>query len=343
MPGCRSVSDSTTAWEEIQGQKPTGSRSYGRKIRLAAAKRAAVDGGSRRGTGDGSTGGAAGLSYAQISPFSVSPTLSPPSVSFYPGASLVQCKKARFVLGRRGGGVRGRIKGFSRSARRNLMLLHAKIDQSQALPLFVTLTYPAEFPHEASTWKRDLDTFAKRFRRRFPAGCFVWKLEPQKRGAPHFHLEVWGVGYVDALKWVGKAWYQVVRSGDLLHLYAGTSVQQVRSWRGVSSYVSKYMAKVQADDQEFWEYPGRWWGIVGRDNLVLAVAVVATMSQLQLHRLSRALRRYVRSCGGRAAPWLSSFFVGSPGTWLERLDGLVGSQFLPLAVSPSGCNHYLLQ
>lgn len=332
----------TSAWSEIQGEKPTFSRSDGRRARLAVARRAAAGRGGPEGAAGESTGGAAGLSYAQISPFSISPSFSPSSVTFYPDASLIQVRKAHFVLGRRGGGVRGRIRGFSRSARRSLMLLHAKIDQQQALPLFVTLTYPAEFSHEPGQWKRDLDTFAKRFRRRYPAGCFVWKLEPQKRGAPHFHLEVWGVGFVDALKWVGKAWFEVVGSGDLLHLYAGTSVQQVRSWRGVSSYVSKYMAKVQTDEQEFWAYPGRWWGVVGRDNLQLAAAVVAAMSQMQLHRLSRVLRRYVRSCDGRAVPWLSSFFVGSPAYWLSRLDDLVGSQFLPLAESPTGEGHYLL-
>jgi hypothetical protein len=73
-----------------------------------------------------------------------------------------------------------------------------------SVPFMAGLTYPDEFDRYA--WdgqqvKRHIDTMSKRFARRFPGGCLMWKLEfqPRKSGvnkgkiAPHIHAFVWGV------------------------------------------------------------------------------------------------------------------------------------------------------
>lgn len=132
--------------------------------------------------------------------------------------------------------------------------------------LFVTLTYPANWPGSWSTWKRHLDTWLKRTRRRLPAAAGAWKLEPQTRGAPHFHLLVVGASFM-AKDWLSRSWYEVVGSGDPKHLAAGTNVQLAHSHRGVVAYAAKYTAKHQELPDSWQGGVGRWWGIFNRAGL----------------------------------------------------------------------------
>ncbi len=166
--------------------------------------------------------------------------------------------------GRAGGGKRGKVGGFSRAARRRLLEFLASLNREALafLPLFLTLTYPGEFTLDPAVWKRDLDVFLKRVRRAYPDAAVVWKLEPQKRGAPHYHLLVFGVEHIPK-SWLRQAWYEVVGSGDEKHLWAGTRVERVKSWRGVMAYAAKYLGKVETV-LDWPEYVGRWWGVSGR-------------------------------------------------------------------------------
>jgi hypothetical protein len=98
---------------------------------------------------------------------------------------------------------RGEIEEFTAASRRRMLDYLAKVDDG-AVPFMAGLTYPDEFDRYA--WdgeqvKRHIDTLSKRFARRFPDGCLMWKLEfqPRKSGvnkgkiAPHIHAFVWGV------------------------------------------------------------------------------------------------------------------------------------------------------
>lgn len=154
--------------------------------------------------------------------------------------------------------------------------------------LFITLTYPGEWSHDARVWKRDLDKFGKRFARKYPKAACVWKLEPQpKRKAPHYHGIVTGVRFIDR-EWLSKAWYEVVGSRDNRHRRAGTQVQLVQSHRGVISYAAKYTAKPQALPAD-WQEPGRWWGVIGRDNLGIEW-VWAGLTERQFWAATRIVR-----------------------------------------------------
>jgi hypothetical protein len=165
--------------------------------------------------------------------------------------------------------------------------------------LFVTLTYPRAWPGSWSTWKRDLDAMLKRFRRKFPAFGAVWKLEPQKRGAPHFHLLAVGVPFI-AKAWLSEAWYDVVGSRDPRHLAAGTQVQLARSHRGVVSYAAKYTAKAQLLPPSWQAGVGRWWGVSGRANLGIVWGWLP-LSDGQFWAACRIIRRLIRS-RARAVP-----------------------------------------
>ncbi|HEY3899612.1 MAG TPA: hypothetical protein VGM54_13410 [Chthoniobacter sp.] len=219
--------------------------------------------------------------------------------TFYPGGSLVKVSKLPGYESYEGSarGIRGKIQGFSRKSRLALLQTTAKLDRSGERPKFVTLTYPGDYPRQFTEWKKDLDFFATYFIRRYPGAAFIWKLEPQERGAPHFHLLVWGVPFINK-EWLSQTWFQIVGSGDERHLRAGTRVEDIRSWNGVMCYAGKkYMGK-ECDAPRNWpDYVGRYWGIYGRARMPFAEAVEVTFSARGLNRVHRVLRRYFASKG----------------------------------------------
>jgi len=190
---------------------------------------------------------------------------------------------------------RGVVTGFSRASRKRLMETLAKVDQQQlrVKPLFLTLTYPGEYSEDPAIWKRDHDTFLKRLARKHPEASAIWRLEFQKRGAPHFHLLLFNVKWLDK-KWVSKCWYQIVGSLDKRHENAGTRIERVRTWRGVMWYASKYMAKRTDGGAE--RAVGRLWGIHNKAALPIAVVVFA-ITLREFWRLKRTARAYLAKFG----------------------------------------------
>lgn len=235
-------------------------------------------------------------------------------VDFYVGGSLIKVVKPRISVKQAGGGIRGRVSGFSKNSRRRLMRTLGQVDKEE-MPVFVTLTYPGEWDPNYKTWKRDLDRFLKRLVYKFEGVSGVWKLEPQKRGAPHYHLIIWGANYGRLLRFVADAWYQVVGSGDNRHLLAGTRVEMVRSWKGVMSYSAKYLGKV-VEMPDGWENVGRYWGVFSRAAIPWAVLVSTESSYKKACELMRWLRRYAHI---KARDYKSlSVFVNDPSVWMKN-------------------------
>jgi hypothetical protein len=212
----------------------------------------------------------------------------------------------------KGGGVGGKrkeIEGFSPASRLRLLKWLQSINQLKLkfLPLFLTLTYGRVFPTDGETIKRHIDNFGKAFRRQYPDACFIWKVEPQKRGAPHFHLLVLNQGYVSH-KWLAATWNRVV-GGDAAHLKAGTEVRRVRSWGGVISYAAKYIGK-SSETAELTGI-GRHWGIIGRDKLPVELQTfVASLDDG--YRLRRTIARY-RDSKSRGKPRRKRWSPRGPG------------------------------
>lgn len=251
-----------------------------------------------------------GFSEAHISPL-------PSKVSAWVGAGMVRITPERYEIGRVGGGRRGAISGFSKWSRRRLLRLLGMVRKDAPLPLFITLTYPATFPSAAQS-KRDLDAFLKRLARAYPAASAIWRLEAQKRGAPHYHLLVWGTGFVPH-QWVAQSWYDVVGSGDEKHLAAGTRVERVRSWRGVWSYTSKYIAKASIPpDSELWKNPGRFWGIHNRAALPIVEPTVVTISQRTYWRLQLRMLKERGKVFEAGHCWTITHFCDDPHIWVAR-------------------------
>lgn len=216
------------------------------------------------------------------------------------GGRWVKAKYKRLDDTRPTPAKRGKVCGFSSRSRSRLLQSLCQLN-GKRLPkrcVMVTLTYPAAWPKLPKTWKRHLENFWARLHRRAPEAFTLWKLEPQQRGAPHFHLLVWSQKKI-VKKWVSKHWYEVVKSGDPKHLGAGTNVEPLRHRDHAIAYAGKYCSKPVEGEE--WEDAGRWWGWKNRDARPVDVQTV-DLPQDQWFRVRRLMRRTLGAKGGYYGP-----------------------------------------
>jgi hypothetical protein len=86
-----------------------------------------------------------------------------------------------------GRAIRGRIRGFSRASRRNLLSRLASINRDafkafKGRMIFVTLTYPEHYPEDPELCKGHLKALRRRLQRKFGSFAAFWRLGIQKRG-----------------------------------------------------------------------------------------------------------------------------------------------------------------
>ncbi len=135
---------------------------------------------------------------------------------------------------------RGKVTIYSRKSRIRLLKRFCELEIAQAKPVFITMTYPDEYP-DPQTARRHLDNFLKRLRRRFPGAPVsgIWRLEWQQRGAPHFHLLLFHLPFWHKSE-VQAAWNEVIHADGSTF----TRIEAIKSWRQGMYYVAKYMGKV---------------------------------------------------------------------------------------------------
>lgn len=168
-------------------------------------------------------------------------------------------------------GEEQRVKGFSADSRRRLRKkMHAVRRDAEGVFLTLTYQHTRPTPREA---KAHLDAFWKRLRRWLDdadigrISC-IWKMEPQERGTPHFHLIVYGTQFIPA-QTVSRLWHEVTDETDHRHRKAGVDVERAVNEDGkLTAYLGKYMA----EEYDEWPaedvvYTGRWWGVMGRKHL----------------------------------------------------------------------------
>jgi hypothetical protein len=186
-------------------------------------------------------------------------------VTAYDGASLLEFRPERASVAqasKRGRVARGTIGEFSRGSARRFQQEFNKVQRVELVRgLLVTLTYPDDYERwTVAETKKHLRAFFKRLQRVYPNVAVMWKLEPQKRGAPHYHLVGLGVRKIDK-HWLSRAWYEVVGSGDIKHLHSGTQRKNIKDYNGVCAYLSSYLAKSKNKLTD--GSPGRFWGVMG--------------------------------------------------------------------------------
>lgn len=167
------------------------------------------------------------------------------------------------ITGRRagpgnGGAVRGAIRGFTHQSRRRLT--HLVRNTNDLWNGFLTVTYPAEFPTDGREVKRHLNALCAWLRRKKVA--YVWIMEFQERGAPHFHFLV--AGWLNKSE-VAERWTAIVNpvfpSERAKMLSACTRIEGVKNPDHVGGYMGAYMSKLeQKVVPEGFKSVGRFWG-----------------------------------------------------------------------------------
>jgi hypothetical protein len=201
---------------------------------------------------------------------------------------------------RRGGGIRDRVKGFSRASRRNLLRRLASINRHafkafKGRIIFVTLTYPGKYPQDPALCKGHLKALQKRFQREYGSFAAFWRLGIQRRSAWHFHLLLFvGPSFGSAgelRRFISSSWYEITGKVSEGHLRTGTRVEAVNKWREATSYVERYMAK----PEEFPEglQTGRIWGIWNEELLPVRweTAQVSLRDAFKIRRIYRKLAK----------------------------------------------------
>lgn len=224
--------------------------------------------------------------------------------------------------------VRGKrkvCKGFSRTSRKGMVYAVGKTDLEKAgPPVFWSGTYPKEFSPDWKDWKRDIKVFFKRLVRRWPEAFVLWRLEPQKRGAPHFHFLIWKgpKGIIEEIQseirnkkiyvmrkthkenkelfdWFSRNWADVVGSDDPKHVMVGSRLEAIQTANGILFYVCKYMSKEEKNrglDQLEW---GRPWGVMGRKNWDRYMEKTYTFSEKVFYQIRRVTKRFLQKKTGR--------------------------------------------
>jgi hypothetical protein len=204
---------------------------------------------------------------------------------------------------RRSGGIRDRVRGFSRASRRNLLRRLAGINRKafktfSGRIIFVTLTYPHEYPDDPELCKRHLKALRKRLQKEYESFAAFWRMGIQRRGAWHFHLLLFvgpSFGTVRELRrFISSTWYEVTGKVSEGYLRAGTRVEAVKKWKQATSYVERYMAKPE-------EFPegrrtGRIWG-VWYENLLPVRWETVRVSLRDAFRIRRIYRKLARRKG----------------------------------------------
>lgn len=167
-------------------------------------------------------------------------------------------------------GVRGVVRGFSTDSRRRLRLAVMAVDWDCLESYWVTLTYHRAWSEDWQGWKGDCRRFRQRLARRWGPAGGVWRLEFQRRGAPHFHLVCsWSAGCRPDgeafAAWVARNWSDVIGESSRAHRRHGTRVDEIYNTSGsglgkLLGYLVKELGKVRQSE----DVPaGRIWGRFG--------------------------------------------------------------------------------
>jgi hypothetical protein len=249
--------------------------------------------------------------------------------TFWLGGSLMAVRRGSVKIDCKGKpSKRGVITGFTKGSRRRLMRMIAKLKANEK-PLWVALTFPDEFfenRENGAEIKNCLRRFGARFRRKFPNGSFIWRLEMEQRKSgkypghyfPHFHVLVYGVQLRDLRDWMPRAWWGACGKLSLDHLKAGTYSKSLDDRKNVFSYVSKYQAKVSGKQCI---KLGRVWGVCLPENLPWAKEIRMMIGEKEAVQLIRYMRRYAH-IHGRDMVSLT-IFASDPDFWFYQLDRLL--------------------
>jgi len=160
---------------------------------------------------------------------------------------------------------RSNITHFSKRARFRLFELLSKIENNLEFPpIFVSLTYHHGHQNDSRSTKSHFHNFLVQLRNYDPGVQFIWRIENQKRGAPHYHLIIFPAknmryhnkdSYTPTIQ---RIWHNLADPKSRKHKDYGCKVNTINSYREACIYLSKYIAKVPENEDDIIE--GKHWG-----------------------------------------------------------------------------------
>ena len=220
-------------------------------------------------------------------------------------------------------GVRGKVMGLSRSARRNFLHKLMQIDLRQPAFTFL-LTYPDVFPEDTDQWSKHREAFRQRLVRKLgkvertekgrkkyvPAFSAIWRTEITLRqtgamrghAAPHTHLvlypnlsepmasmemqEEWQNNFE---QWKVHAWCEIIGSDPKRQHGDETIKLETRE------YFLRYIAKRDKVDVKrfFPQGIGRMYGFWYKENLPISKKVTIQLNADQAAAIERLMKEYI--------------------------------------------------
>jgi hypothetical protein len=157
------------------------------------------------------------------------------------------------------------IVSFSKNSRRRMIKLVSTIQFfSYYKTFFVTLTYHEDWNSNPRFSKNHLDRYLKSIKQFLPSIDYIWRLEEQERGAPHYHILFFlreKISTADNKKLNSlftSAWIKIKDCKCHYCRHYGIDVQSIESTSKLISYVSKYSAKQNENKPA--SLIGRRWG-----------------------------------------------------------------------------------
>lgn len=184
---------------------------------------------------------------------------------------------------------------------------------------FQTLTYPKQYPVDQDRLIADIDAFFKHCYRAVGKFGVSWKLEPQKRGAPHFHLILFmpKIMHVRKVKDLVDWWRK--RTGSRWNKTTVLYVDKDNPY-GPVNYIMKYQNKDIQHDVEF----RRVWGFRNK-NLIpfvkneVVIPREKTKELLSVLKGARPENKYVQDMDGEYGVQL----YGYNGEFTEALKRII--------------------
>jgi hypothetical protein len=249
------------------------------------------------------------------------------------------------------------ITEWSRKSRAAMCRTFAELDYTPLVepgrvPAMVTLTYPGDWETVAPdgvSVKRHMMLWRKRFQREYgEAVRYIWKLEFQRRGAPHVHL--WmapptgtGRSGCSFREWLSDTWAQIVDHPDPVqkarHRLAGTAIDVLNGLKAcdpkrLAIYFTKHSSpningnkEYQHIVPELWRQPGRgpgrFWGVYGLRKATTCVEITKD-AYLTARRIIRRWSRNQAVYGDVSSRFASMVVPRTRYRRVQRRNGKTG-------------------
>jgi hypothetical protein len=235
---------------------------------------------------------------------------------------------------------RGIIRNFSQASRNRLLRLFSCLQYSKFYnTYFVTLTYHNRNEPKRATCKSDLNVFLQYIRDNYPLSHYIWRLELQKRGMPHFHVILFNMPQTD-LKAEDKlrhelniAWHRIADPTSSSHFSYGFDIKRLISFKQAFFYISKYCAKI--DNNLDCKKLGRIWS--RSVDLPVGPTCIVTLSTTEYYFIRRICRKIIEKRKGKKSRFAkhlkkdeSFFFFGKPRTTISMDEFLQSPYIKPL-------------